>query len=92
MVSDLCKRLDPIVQGWNNRSLAEHCYPFLLVDALVLRIREEGRVRSRAAMIAVGINEEEHCEIRGLMLGDSESDASWREFFAWLKNWGLRRR
>ncbi|KWW96714.1 transposase [Hydrogenibacillus schlegelii] len=89
-VSELCKRLDPIVQGWNNRSLAEHRYPFLLVDALVLRIREEGRVRSRAAMIAVGINEEGYREILGLMLGDSESEASWREFFAWLKNRGLR--
>lgn len=45
-VSDLCKRLDPIVQAWNNRSLREQRYPFVLVDALVLKIREEGRVRS----------------------------------------------
>ncbi|ACV58542.1 IS256 family transposase [Alicyclobacillus acidocaldarius] len=89
-VSELCKRLDPIGQGWNHRSLAEHRYPFLLVDALVLRIREEGRDRSRAAMIAVGINEEGYRGILGLMLGDSESEASWREFFAWLKNRGLR--
>ncbi|WP_067937141.1 IS256 family transposase [Alicyclobacillus kakegawensis] len=89
-VSDLCKRLDPIVHAWNNRSLREHCYPFVLVDAFVLKIREDGRVRSRAAMIAVGINEKGYREVLGLMLGDSESEASWREFFAWLKRRDLR--
>jgi putative transposase len=88
-VSDLCKRLDPIVQAWNNRSLQELKYPFLLVDALVLKIREEGRVRSRSAMVATGINEEGYREILGLMLGDSESERNWSEFFAWLKNRGL---
>ena len=89
-VSDLCKRLDPIVQGWNNRNLREHRYPFVLVDAIVLKIREDGRVRSRAAMIATGVNEEGYREILGIMLGDSESEASWSEFFSWLKGRDLR--
>lgn len=89
-VSDLCKRLDPIVHAWNNRNLREHTYPFLIVDAMVLKIREEGRVRSRSVMIATGINEEGYCEILGLMLGDSESEASWTEFFSWLKSRDLR--
>ena len=89
-VSDLCKRLDPIVQGWNHRSLREHRYPFLFVDALVLKIREEGRVRSRSAMVATGIQEEGHREVLGLMLGDSESESSWNEFFSWLKSRDLR--
>ena len=85
-VSELCKRLDPIVHAWNNRSLREHQYPFVFGDALVLRVREDDRVRSRAAMIATGVNEEGYREVLGLMLGDSESEASWREFFSWLKS------
>ncbi|WP_206920216.1 IS256 family transposase, partial [Alicyclobacillus suci] len=89
-VSALCKRLDPIVAAWNERSLREHRYPFVLVDALVVRIREDGRVRPRAVMIAVGINEDGYREILGLMIGDSESEASWRAFFAWLKSRDLR--
>lgn len=89
-VSDLCKRLDPIVQAWNNRSLREQRYPFVLVDALVLKIREEGRVRSRSALIAIGVNEAGYREVLGLMLGDSESEASWTEFFTWLKSRDLR--
>ncbi|WP_206923149.1 transposase, partial [Alicyclobacillus suci] len=54
------------------------------------RIREDGRVRPRAVMIAVGINEDGYREILGLMIGDSESEASWRAFFAWLKSRDLR--
>ncbi|WP_040290872.1 IS256 family transposase, partial [Alicyclobacillus hesperidum] len=89
-VSELCKRLDPIVQAWNGRNLREKRYPFILVDAIVLKIREDGRVRSRAAMIATGVNEEGYREILGIMLGDSESEASWSEFFSWLKSRDLR--
>jgi transposase-like protein len=89
-VSDLCKKLDPLVQAWNNRDLQDMSYPFVLVDALVLKIREEGRVRSRSAMIAIGINTEGYREVLGLTLGDSESEASWSEFFSWLKSRNLR--
>jgi len=46
-VSELCKRLDPIVTAWNERNLRDSRFPFLVVDALVLKVREEGRVRSR---------------------------------------------
>jgi len=89
-VSDLCKKLDPIVKAWNNRDLGEMDYPFVLVDALVLKVREDGRVRSRSTMISIGINTEGYREVIGLMLGDSESEASWGEFFSWLKKRNLR--
>lgn len=89
-VSDLCKRLDPIVTAWNNRNFRESFYPFVIVDALVLKVREEGRVRSRGVMLAYGVNTEGYREVLGLMLGDSESEASWSEFFSWLKDRGLR--
>lgn len=89
-VSDLCKKLDPLVQAWNNRDLRDMSYPFVLVDALVLKIREEGRVRSRSAMIAIGINTEGYREVLGLTLGGSKSEASWSEFFSWLKSRNLR--
>jgi len=41
-------------------------------------------------MIATGVNEEGYREILGIMLGDSESEASWSEFFSWLKGRDLR--
>lgn len=89
-VSDLCKRLDPIVKAWNGRPLSENRFPFVLVDAMYLKVREDGRVRSRGVMIATGVNTDGYREVLGLMLGDTESEASWSEFFGWLKSRGLR--
>ena len=38
-VSVLCNKLDPIVDEWRTRRLDAHTYPFLLVDALVVKSR-----------------------------------------------------
>lgn len=89
-VSDLCQGLDATVQTWNERDLSGSRYPFLLVDALVLKVREGGQVRSVSALIAVGINEQGYREILGLQIGDSESEASWTTLFIWLKRRGLQ--
>jgi putative transposase len=88
-VSDLCERLDPLVSAWNERDLSERRYPFVLVDALVLKVRENGRVRARSALLAIGVNDAGYREILGLQLGDSESERSWVEYFVWLKSRGL---
>ena len=88
-VSDLCKGLDPLVQVWNERDLSGQRYPFLLVDALVLKVREGGRVRAVSALVAVGVNAAGYREIVGLQVGDSESERSWMSFFTWLKGRGL---
>jgi len=89
-VADLCKRLDPIVTAWNHRPLSDSRFPFVLVDALYLKVREDGRVRNRGVMLAVGVNTDGYREVLGLMLGDTESEESWTEFFNWLKSRGLR--
>ena len=88
-VSELCKQLDPIVTSWLHRPLTNE-YPFLIVDAMFLKVREDGRVRSRGLMIATGINLEGRRELLGMMIGDTESEASWSEFFVHLKQRGLR--
>ena len=89
LVSDLCKRLDPVLAAWKNRPLSEQPFPFIIVDAMVIRIREDNRVRQRSLLIAVGINESGLREVLGIGLGDSESEDSWSEFFYGLKERGL---
>jgi putative transposase len=86
-VSALCARLDPLVNAWNSRPLGR--FPFVLVDALVVKVREDGQVRPRALLIASGIDEEGHRHLLGFALGDKESESSWREFFLSLKARGL---
>ena len=56
---------------------------------MVIRVREDSRVRQRGLLIALGVNEEGYREILGLVVGDSESEESWSEFFSWLKQRGL---
>ncbi len=58
---------------------------------MYLKVREDGRVRSRGVMIAVGINADGYREVLGMMVGDTESEASWSEFFSRLKERGLVR-
>jgi putative transposase len=88
-ISALCSRLDPLVMAWNERPLGELSFPFVLADALVLKVREGDRVRAVSALLAIGVNAAGHREILGLQLGDSESEGSWTAFFAWLKRRGL---
>jgi len=88
-VSNLCKQLDPIVEKWKSRSLDEQPYPFMMVDAIVLKIREDGWVRPHSALIAIGVNASGYREILGLQIGNSESEESWSEFFTSLQERGL---
>lgn len=89
-VSALCKRMDPIVNGWNGRLLSGSVFPFIIVDAIVIKIRENNRVCPHSALIAIGVNEDGYREILGMKIGNSETEESWSEFFTWLKGRGLR--
>lgn len=89
-VSALCQKLDPLVKEWNERPLCEKCYPFVLMDALVIKVRKGGRVRSQSIMLSIGINADGRREILGIHLGDSESFQSWSEYLSGLKQRGLR--
>jgi putative transposase len=72
-VSDLCKQLDPIVSAWNARPMQDERYPFVIVDAMVLKVREEERMRARGVLLAIEVNEKDYREVLGFMLGDRES-------------------
>ena len=88
-VSDLCKRLDPIVTGWNERPLHEHQYPFLALDALYIKVREMGRVRSCGVLVGIGIRADGCREILGLKMSRTESEISWENYLGWLCDRGL---
>jgi putative transposase len=88
-VSALCKKLDPIVHAFRTRPLKSH-YPFLIVDALYIKVREDHRVQSRGLLIAIGVNEEGYREIIGFQVSNTESESSWGELFSSLKERGLK--
>ena len=88
-VSRLTGELDEQVEAWSSRSLEEQSYPFLVLDAMHLKVRRQGAVRSTTVMLAVGINEAGQREILGLETAFGETIEGWRRFIGQLKRRGL---
>ena len=87
-VSEVCKDLDEAVQAFQNRPLTGN-YPFLTVDATYFKVREKGRIISKAFMTAYAINEGGLREVIGFGTYPKESQETWRDFLAGLKKRGL---
>jgi transposase-like protein len=87
-VSRLSQDLEEQVQAWASRSVEQE-YPFLMLDAMQLKVRRQKAVRSTTAMLAVGITEDGQREILGLEMGFSETEEGWRRFIRQLKERGL---
>jgi len=88
-VSELCKGLDSAVREFRYRKLEKN-YPFVMADAMYIKVREDYRVRSKALLIAMGINADGRKEILGFDLCESETELGWGDFFAGLKQRGLQ--
>ena len=87
-VSRLTDDLDEQVRTWAERPLEQE-YPFLVLDAMQLKVRRQKAVRSTTAMLAVGISEDGQREILGLEMALSETEEGWRRFIRHLKERGL---
>jgi putative transposase len=87
-VSRLCRTLDEQVRIFRERPLAGR-YPYLWLDARAEKVRVSGEVRSKALVIAYGVHESGRREVIGIDLGESESEAFWREFLRGLRARGL---
>lgn len=88
-VSALCGRLDVELIAWRTRSLADHRWPYLFVDARYEKVRRAGRVVSQGVLIAYGVRDDGFREIVAVQVADTESEATYHELFADLKARGL---
>ena len=88
-VSEICKELDIPVRQFKDRLLPDH-YPFVVVDAIYLKVREDHRVKSKALFVAIGINNTGHKEVIGFDAYDAEKTSTWKSFFESLRSRGLR--
>jgi transposase-like protein len=88
-VSVMAADLDAQVEAFRTRPLDQGPYTFLAADALVLKVREAGRVVNVHALLAVGVNADGHREILGLQVSSAEDGAGWLAFFRDLTARGL---
>jgi len=88
-VSVMARELDEHVESFRTRPLDAGPYTFVAADALVLKVREGGRVVNVHALLATGVNADGHREILGLQVTSAEDGAGWLAFFRDLSARGL---
>jgi len=88
-VSRLVGEIDDKVHAFLNRPI-EGDWPYVWLDATYVKVREAGRIVSRAVTIAVGVNTDGRREVLGLSVGPSEAETFWTDFLRSLTRRGLR--
>lgn len=89
-VSEMAKDLDTQVEQFRTRRLDEAGpFTFVAADALVLKVREGGRVVPVHALVATGVDADGHREVLGVQVTTSEDGAGWLGFFPDLTARGL---
>lgn len=89
LISEVTDEVLVEVKAWQSRPL-DSMYPVIFLDALVIKIRQEGRVENRAVYVALGLNEEGQKEVLGLWSSANEGAKLWLAILTELKNRGLR--
>ena len=82
-VSRLCEEIDERVNAFLDRPI-EGDWPYLWIDATYVKVRQNGRIVSVAAIIAVGVNNDGRREMLGMDIGPSEAETFWTEFLRQL--------
>jgi transposase-like protein len=77
------------VRSWQSRPL-ESCYPIVYFDALFVKSRQDGSVKTKAAYLALAINLQGEKEVLGLWMNDAEGSKFWLGVFSELKNRGMQ--
>ena len=88
-ISRINQTLDEELEKFSQRKL-EEVYPYLILDARYEKVREDGAIRSRAVLVAIGINWEGRRCVLAVDLANRESQSSWRDFLLALRKRGLR--
>lgn len=89
LVSKISEKIMPQVTEWQNRPL-EAVYPFVFLDAIHYKIRENHQIVTKAAYVVLGINLEGYKEILGIWIGENESSKFWLSVLNELKSRGIQ--
>lgn len=89
LISEVTDAVLDEVKTWQSRPL-ESMYPVMYLDALMVKMRHEGRVENRAVYVAIGINEDGVKDVLGLWSSANEGAKFWLAVMTELKNRGLR--
>jgi len=89
LVSNVTEAVQDEVRAWQNRPL-EPIYPIVYMDALYVRMRDNGHVQNRAVYVAIGVNLDGHKEVLGLWTSANEGAKFWLQVMTEMKNRGVQ--
>ena len=76
--SRLCEEIDVCVKAFLDRPI-EGDWPYLWIDAIYIKVRQNGRIVSVAVIVAVGANADGRREVLGMQVGPSEAETFWTD-------------
>lgn len=89
MVSKISDKILPEIKEWQSRPL-NPVYPFVFMDCIHYKVREDGRILSRAAYIVLGVTMEGYKDILSITVGANETSKFWLGMLNDLKNHGVK--
>lgn len=89
LVSKISEKIMPEVNDWQNRPL-EEVYPFVFMDAIHYKVKDDHRYITKAAYVVLGINMEGGKDILGIWIGEHESSKFWLNVLTELKSRGVK--
>jgi len=88
-VSIITNQLLEDIKLWQNRPL-EDVYPIVWIDAIHYKIRQEGKVLSKACMIVLGVNIEGQQDILSMSIVETEKASAWMSILDDLRLRGVK--
>ena len=88
LVSKISEKIMPEVTAWQNRPL-EKVYPFVFMDAIHYKVKENHRYITKAAYVVLGITMDGRKDILGVWIGEHESSKFWLNVLNDLKSRGV---
>jgi len=87
-ISSITDKVIPLLKEWQQRPL-ETVYPFVWLDAIHYKIKENGKYVSKAVYTILGVRLDGKKEIMGLYLSESEGANFWLQVLTDLNNRGV---
>lgn len=88
-LTTITDKILPVVEQWRSRPL-EPVYAFVWLDAVHFKVRQDGKVISKAAYNVLGVDLQGRKDLLGIYIGDSESARFWLSVLTDLQNRGVR--
>jgi putative transposase len=89
LISEITDAVIEEVKAWQTRPL-EPLYPILFLDALMVKMRHEGKVENRAVYVAIGIDLDGRKDVLGLWTSPNEGAKFWLQVLTEIRNRGVK--